>query len=141
MLTYQVYPHSRTNTLFSYSPLKVDYGVSKLDLNLWIEEDGDGLLCTFNYSTALFERTTMQRMLRDLHTILTALVELPQQSIQALSLVTEDERQSLLKTCLPTEASQTLPVHHQFEQQALACPEDVAVCCEGRELSLSLIHI
>ncbi|QIJ86175.1 amino acid adenylation domain-containing protein [Vibrio coralliilyticus OCN008] len=140
VLTYQVYPHSRTNTLFSYSPLKVDYGVSKLDLNLWIEEDGDGLLCTFNYSTALFERTTVQRMLRDLHTILTALVEHPQQSIQALSLVTEDERQSLLKTCLPTEASQALPVHQQFEQQALACPEDVAVRCEGRTLSYAALN-
>ncbi|MBN3493861.1 non-ribosomal peptide synthetase [Vibrio neptunius] len=140
VLTYQVYPHSRTNTLFSYSPLKVDYGVSKLDLNLWIEEDGDGLLCTFNYSTALFERTTVQRLLRDLHTILTALVEHPQQSIQALSLVTEDERQSLLKTCLPTEASQALPVHQQFEQQALACPEDVAVRCEGRTLSYAALN-
>ncbi|WP_172380729.1 non-ribosomal peptide synthetase [Vibrio sp. Vb339] len=135
VLTYQVYPHSRTNTLFSYSPLKVDYGVSKLDLNLWVEEDGDGLLCTFNYSTALFERATVQRMLRDLHTILIALVEHPQQSIKALSLVTEDERQSLLKMCLPTEGGQWLPVHHQFEKQALVCPENVAVRCEGRELS------
>lgn len=79
-------------------------------------------------------------MLRDLHTILTALVEHPQQSIQALSLVTEDERQSLLKTCLSAEASQTLPVHQQFEQQALACPEDVAVRCEGRTLSYAALN-
>ena len=140
VLTYQVYPHSRTNPWFTYSPLKVDYGVSKLDLNLWIEEDGDSLLCTFNYSTALFERATVQRMLRDLHTILAALVENPHQSIQALSLVTEDERQFLLKKCLPTEASKWLPVHHQFEQQALACPEGVAVRCEGRELSYANLN-
>ncbi|MGV8294108.1 hypothetical protein ACV36C_35160, partial [Pseudomonas aeruginosa] len=69
-LTYQVFPHFHNNTLFTYKPLKIDYGVSKLDLNLWVEESRGSLLFTLNYNPDLFNRSTITRMLSDLRTVL-----------------------------------------------------------------------
>lgn len=134
-LTYQVFPHSQNNTLFMYKPLKIDYGVSKLDLNLWVEEDRDGLLFTMNYSTVLFNPRTINRLLKDLRTLLEAFIDQPQLAVKDLSLVSATERQHLLAGCQPNPKSAPVAVHVQFERQADQIPDAVAVRCAGRTLS------
>nr|WP_284676479.1 non-ribosomal peptide synthetase [Vibrio sinus] len=135
VLSYQIYPHSHRNTLFSYSPIKVDYGVSKLDLNLWVEEDGDSVLFTLNYCTDLFERQTAERMLKDLQTLLAHFVSQPNMAVNEISFLSSSERQKLLQTCRPTSAQPITPIHHQFERQALNNPDAIAIRCEERSMT------
>ncbi|SBS34236.1 Linear gramicidin synthase subunit D [Marinomonas spartinae] len=138
VLTYQVYPHSRnTHELFTFSPIKVDYGVSKLDLNLWVEEDGDGLVFTLNYNTDLFERHTIEKMLASFKSLLMELVERAHLPVKSLSLVTPEEREYLLEKCQPSEAQTFPPVFRLFEEQAIANPTEVAVRCEERSFTYS----
>ncbi|NOH71942.1 amino acid adenylation domain-containing protein [Vibrio pectenicida] len=135
VLSYQVYPHSRGQKGFSYTPLKVDYGVAKLDLNLWVEEDGDGLVCTINYDTALFEHATIERMLDGLNTILSAIVETPDKTIADLSLLTQSEEKKLLERCVTKEQRSLHPIHLHFEHSAEHFPNNIALRCGNRALS------
>ncbi|WP_114784261.1 non-ribosomal peptide synthetase [Vibrio tetraodonis] len=135
VLSYQVYPHSRGQKGFSYTPLKVDYGVAKLDLNLWVEEDGEGLVCTINYDTALFERATIEKMLDGLNTILAAIVETPDKTIADLSLLTQSEEQQLLENCAAKEQTSLQPIHLNFEHNSEHFPDDIALSCANRTLS------
>ncbi|EQA4238285.1 non-ribosomal peptide synthetase [Serratia marcescens] len=135
-LTYQVFPHFHNNTLFTYKPLKIDYGVSKLDLNLWVEESRGSLLFTLNYNPDLFNRSTITRMLSDLRTVLETLIERPQITVRDLSLVTREEHSHLLSGCRRLLDAVPMAVHRQFERQADALDADsVAVRCDGRLLS------
>ncbi|WP_108649571.1 non-ribosomal peptide synthetase [Dongshaea marina] len=140
ILTYQVYPQARNNQWFSYKPLKVDYGVSKLDLNLWVEEDTDGLLFTMNYNTDLFERKTIQRMLIDLRTIMTALIEQPSLTVGELSLLSDKEKKQLLGKCQPDYKKSFSPVHVLFEKAVLKQPKAIAVQCDGKTLSYEQLN-
>ncbi|MFI8415591.1 non-ribosomal peptide synthetase [Serratia sp. NPDC078593] len=135
VLTYQVFPHFHHNTLFSYKPLKVDYGVAKLDLNLWVEEDRGGLLFTLNYNTDLFNRNTIERMLNDLRTLLAMFLEQPQLTVQDVSLVSQAERLQLLRECQRPVGTVPEAVQVQFERQAEQAPAALAVRCAGRSLT------
>lgn len=134
-LTYQVFPHFHNNTPFTYKPLKVDYGVSKLDLNLWVEEDQGGLLFTMNYNPDLFNHSTIKRMLSDLCTLLETCIEQPKLRVQDLSLVSRTECLRLLSGCRNVPRVAPMSVHAQFERQVDHVPESLAVCCAGRTLS------
>ncbi|WP_339386798.1 amino acid adenylation domain-containing protein [Vibrio caribbeanicus] len=134
-LTYQVYPHSRTNQLFSYSPLKVDYGVAKLDLNLWVEEDGDELLFTLNFDSQLFKPQTAQRIIDDLHIALPTMIEQSESKLKDVSLVKPEQRNQLLKTSDVFTHQQATPFHQWFEKVAQDFPHQTAVQCQKRKLT------
>ncbi|ATA25111.1 non-ribosomal peptide synthetase [Brenneria goodwinii] len=140
-LTYQVFPHFHNNRLFTYQLLKVDYGVSKLDLNLWVEETDSGLMLTMNYNSDLFNRSTITRMLSDFCSALDAFVEQPQLAVRDFSLVSRAERLQLLNGCRRTPDTAPMAVHRQFERQVEAsAPGALAVRCAGRALSYQQLN-
>ncbi|CDH31403.1 non-ribosomal peptide synthetase [Xenorhabdus bovienii] len=140
ILTYQIFPHYQATSLFKYQPLKIDYGVAKLDLNLWVEKERDGLLFTMNYSTALFNGDTIQRMLADLRTILDAFIGQPKLAVRELSLLSHTERTNILAGCHSIPDISPAAVHRQFEQQACLIPNAIAVRCAGRTLSYKQLN-
>ncbi|RLM20977.1 non-ribosomal peptide synthetase [Brenneria alni] len=142
ILTYQVFPHFHNNSGFKYQPLKVDYATAKLDLNLWVEEDKDrdGLLFTLNYSSALFNQDTIQRMLVDLRTILDVVMTQPQLTVRDLSLLNEEERHAVIAKCRPVPTVVPPAIHVQFEHQVEQRPHAIALRCEGRTLTYTQLN-
>ncbi|UUE35696.1 amino acid adenylation domain-containing protein [Pectobacterium aroidearum] len=142
ILTYQAFPHYHNNGGIKHKPVKVDYGTAKLDLNLWVEEDkdGDGLLFTMNYSSALFSRETIQRMQEDLRIILEQLMTQPQLTIRDISLLRTGERDAVIARCSSTPDVSPSPIHIQFEQQVQRTPNAIAVRCEGRTLTYAQLN-
>lgn len=134
MLSYQVFPHFYDNSQASVKPLKVDYGVSKTDLNLWIEEDSDKLLFTLYYNSNLFQKSTATRMLTHFQRILRQFVNNPQITLAQISLLSDEERRRS-----QTEAAQPkvdfTPVHQQFARVANTAPQALAVRCDDRALN------
>nr|WP_281404395.1 non-ribosomal peptide synthase/polyketide synthase [Pyxidicoccus fallax] len=113
-----------------------DTGSSKFDLTLSIQEMPEGLACTSNYSTDLFDADTMARMLEHLQVLLEAAVTSPDTRLSSLSLLTEAERQRVLVEWNDTRAQ--LPdtcAHHLFEAQVQRTPDAPAV--RMGELSLT----
>ncbi|MFB1485405.1 condensation domain-containing protein, partial [Corallococcus sp. RDP092CA] len=67
--------------------LEATHSTSKFDVSVFFTETSEGLRGTLEYSTALFERGTIERMARHLHTLLEAVAARPEQPVAELPLL------------------------------------------------------
>ncbi|HVR11538.1 MAG TPA: amino acid adenylation domain-containing protein, partial [Thermoanaerobaculia bacterium] len=110
---------------------------SQLDLTLTMARRGSDLLASFEYSTDLFDATTVARWGAGLVRLLSAAVERPALRLSELSLLSAAERQQLLVEwndtvlALPREAW----LDELFAAQAARSPEATAVVAAGSHLS------
>ena len=117
--------------------LELDSGTSKVDLTLSLADHGDDLTGFFEYSTNLFDQSTIERMIGHFQNILEGVVVNPDQRVSDLSLLTEAERNQLLsewnntKTNYPAQKC----VHQLFEAQVEQTPDAVAVVHDEEQLS------
>ncbi|GJG89207.1 hypothetical protein tb265_43880 [Gemmatimonadetes bacterium T265] len=66
------------------------------DLTLWAMTTDERLIAVLNFSTDLFERSTAERFLRHLRTLLLSLLDEPGQAVGRLPLLADDERRAAL---------------------------------------------
>ncbi|HEU4964843.1 MAG TPA: amino acid adenylation domain-containing protein [Bacilli bacterium] len=124
-------------TLTSY---ETEFGTAKCDLTLTMTEAANGLQVAFEYSRDLFDEATMRRMGEHLQTLLTGIVEAPEQAISRLPLVTAAERQQVLAWAegLSAGRAHTQPdacIHHRFEQSVAMHPDRLALSYEQEHLT------
>nr|QEO74621.1 condensation domain-containing protein [uncultured bacterium] len=119
------------------TPIDFDNGVAKFDLTLSAEETAQGLKCTLGYSAELFEASTAARMAEHFRTLLDGVASDPSRRLSELPLLTEGERQQLLRGWNETRADYQRDVclHQLFERQAASSPDAVAVVCEDERLT------
>jgi amino acid adenylation domain-containing protein len=117
--------------------IEVDSGTAKFDLTLELTEASEGLRGWFEYSTDLFDATTIGRMAGHLQTLLEGIVADPEQRLSALRLLTADERRQLLAEWNNPAMvySQDDCVHEVFEAQVERTPDAIAVLCEDASLT------
>ncbi|WP_299005495.1 condensation domain-containing protein [uncultured Shewanella sp.] len=139
MLTYQVFPFYDPEE-FQYESLKVDYGIAKLDLNLWVEAESDSIILTMYYNAALFDADFIARMMTDFTQILSWIPDHPQAKLQDLSLLDIPQDQAFKQKILPNKVG-VKTVCQQFEAQVAKQPLAQAVRCEGRSLSYGELDI
>lgn len=117
-------------------PVEFDPGTSKFDLTLSMTEVTDGLRATMEYNADLFERTTIDQMLRSLQTLLEHALQNPDQPVSRLPLVTPAEAHRLLVEWNGTPAVYPQrTVAQLFEEQVAQSPHSVAVTFRGRNLT------
>ncbi|MFC9249714.1 amino acid adenylation domain-containing protein, partial [Streptomyces sp. NPDC057136] len=106
------------------------------DLSLTFRDNGDGALSgEIEYSTALFDDATMQRMAGHLVAVLHDVLD-PDRSIGALDLLTDTERSTLRHLGTGTEThAEGRPVHLLVQEQAHRTPDAVAVVEGDRHLT------
>jgi len=117
---------------------QLETGTSKFDLTLLISETERGLDGLVEYSTDLFEADTIRRLCGHYITLLEAIVGHPDQSIATLPLLTDAERQQVLRDWNDTAtefAAQGLCLHQLIEEQAVRTPERAAVVFEHQTLT------
>ncbi|WP_406217955.1 amino acid adenylation domain-containing protein [Streptomyces canus] len=109
--------------------------VAKFDLDLQVREGADGTLGgRLEYATALFDRTTIERLAGHLVRLLHAIADAPEAPLSALEILGEQERAVLLGP--PREqAPVTRRVHELFEEQAARTPHRTALTFEGTHLT------
>ncbi|MDZ8084002.1 MAG: amino acid adenylation domain-containing protein [Nostoc sp. DedQUE12b] len=118
---------------------------SKFDLSLLMENTatsttlstGTGLVGVWEYSTNLFDASTIERMTGHFVTLLEGIVANPQQKISQLPLLTEVEQQQLLVEWNDTQADylQHKCIHQLFEEQVERIPDAVAVVFGNQQLT------
>ena len=119
-------------TLFEF-----DHPSVKFDLNLEVYEEADDFLVAWFYSTALFDRAAMQRMIGHLRRVLAHAGADPAQAIEGIDLLDAQE-QRLLTQDWARAAPVTVPaptVLHAFAAQVRAAPDKVAVADGAAQLS------
>jgi amino acid adenylation domain-containing protein len=119
------------------SSLKHHRNTTKFDLTLYVEDIGEELIGTLEYSTDLFEASTIERMAGHLQTLLAGIIADPDRPIQELPLLSEGERQQLLEAWNDTEAEypQDRCLHQLFEEQVERSPDAIAVVFEDQQLT------
>lgn len=139
ILTYQVFPFYDPEQ-FQYESLKVDYGLAKLDLNLWVEAESDSIILTLYYNNALFDADFIARMMADFIQILSWMSDNPQAKLHDFSLLDMPQSQAFEQKVLPKKAS-VKTICQKFEDQVAKQPLAQAVRCEGRSMSYETLDI
>ncbi|WP_437928193.1 amino acid adenylation domain-containing protein [Sorangium sp. So ce291] len=113
-------------------PMVADAQKTIFDLSLYCWESPDGVTGMFEYSTDLFERSTIERMVNHLLTMLSAAISEPGQPVSSLPMLTHAEQHRLA-----LEMSGTVVDHPRdrsvldlFEEQAARAPRAPAVVSE-----------
>jgi amino acid adenylation domain-containing protein len=114
-------------------PLGVEGGgVSKFELELNVEELEAGLALRWLYKAELFNRGTIERMASNFGVLLEGLLERPQERVEWVPLVTEEERRRLLVEWNGREKAYPREhfLHELFEERAQRSPDELAVVFE-----------
>jgi amino acid adenylation domain-containing protein len=112
----------------SLAELEFDSGSAKFDLTLEVVEQ-DGLHCTVEYSTRLFERESIRRLARHFETLLGDIARDPDQPISQLRILDEPARNDLIFKFNSTnsEYPRTVRLERIFEEQVERMPHRVAL--------------
>ncbi len=108
---------------------ELDTGTAKLDLILFMRPSESGLAGMFEYSSDLFDATTIRRLALHFQALLEGVVARPERSVSALPLLRRSEHQQLLLEWNDTSTSYPREqcVHQLFESQVERTPDAVAV--------------
>jgi amino acid adenylation domain-containing protein len=110
---------------------------AKLDLSLSLHKTEQGLTGAFEYSTDLFDATTIARMIEHWQTLLAGIVANPEQKLSDLPLLTAIEKHKLLVEWNQTQQDypKNLCIHQLFEAQVEQTPDAVAVIFKDEQLT------
>jgi amino acid adenylation domain-containing protein len=136
-------PASLTLPGLAVRQLPAESGTAKFDLTLGLQELDGVLRGVVEYSTELFDATTMERLTGHLATLLAAVPEAPQRRIGELPLLSLEERHELLAAWNDTRRDfgdiagigGVRLVHEEVADQARRHPEALAVAAGSRRLT------
>nr|WP_256261391.1 non-ribosomal peptide synthetase [Pseudomonas gingeri] len=124
------------------APVEQTSQVSKFDLSLNLGEQGEALVGSLEYATALFDETTVRRYVGYFEQLLLALVADDQVVLDQLPLVGDAERRYLLEdlnaTALDVPAGQS--IHGLIEAQAVRAPLALAAKVGDEHLSYEALN-
>lgn len=111
----------------------LDTRTARFDFSILATEDEDGIELASDYSTRLFDESTIQRMLRHLSNLIAAAVADPGRRLSELALLDDAERRLAIETTPGTRAPSTECLHRRFAAQAERTPDAVALTFRGIE--------
>jgi amino acid adenylation domain-containing protein len=120
-----------------WEPAGIDNGVAKFDLTLYVGEQAGSLAAAFEYSTDLFDRTTVERLLELYERLLEAALDAPDAPLSELALLSAGEEKAVLshsrgvRSAYPREAT----IGEAFSTQASLRRDSVAVVSGEERLS------
>ena len=138
LCVFQNFPVSEARVdKLSLTPVRVESHRTEFDLALWGEDRGEALGLRLQYSTNLFDKTTMLRMVLRMKAMFEAVAEDPDTELATLGLPAGAERHQL--TVESSEGRRGVEaymgVHRRFEVTSREQPDAVAVATLGQRLS------
>jgi amino acid adenylation domain-containing protein len=114
----------------------------RVDLEVYLWDAPEGLSGFCSYNKDLFDETTIARMMQHFQTLLTAIVENPQQPVALLPILTPQERYQLLEEWNDTQVEdpQDKCIHQLFESQVKRTPNAIAVVFENEQLTYAELN-
>ncbi|PWU16006.1 MAG: hypothetical protein C5B50_14295, partial [Verrucomicrobia bacterium] len=137
-MTQNTLPHDITFPGLSWEFVDVDTGTAKFDLTVAVEEAASGLTARAEYNTALFEKATVERLLKHFEVLLDGIVARPNARLAGLPLLGPVEKHQLLVAWNDTRKyyPQRMCLHQIFEEQVARTPKSIAFKQSGgREAS------
>lgn len=115
---------------------------SKFDLSLSVIENRENLFLTFEYSSQLFKRETIERFVGCFRKIALTVSENPDLRISEIEILSARERKQLLEEFNDTDAvyPQDKTIQEFFEGQVKKTPDSIAIIFEDQQLSYGLLN-
>ena len=116
---------------------QVPLHTAQVDLLLSLQESDEEITGVLNFSTDLFERSTILKWVGCYETVLTGLVQQPGLRVSRVPLASEEQRHQLVTEFNDTGAlfPRDRLIQELFEEQVARTPEAVAVTFEGQSLT------
>ncbi|MHA6486325.1 amino acid adenylation domain-containing protein [Bacillus cabrialesii] len=111
----------------------LQHPISKFDISLYVTEHDSELFCQFEYSTALFEKETIQRWAGLFTTLVEHTAVSPETELHNIPLLTKEEERAFIESCHPFQETGypiNRTLHYAFEEQAAKTPDQTAVVFE-----------
>ncbi|KAK3817436.1 MAG: Non-ribosomal peptide synthetase module [Benniella sp.] len=118
------------------------YDIAKFDLTLALFESDNEILGALSYSTALFDRTTVERHVGYLSSMLQAMVGDVDRPVMSVDLLSQVERDVVLVKWNDTRQDypDNLCIHHLFEQQVERTPQATALVFENQSMTYAELN-
>ena len=118
-------------------PLEFETTISRFDLNLFVEDYGERLTARFVFSRDLYDRSTIQHYMDCFQTLLQALVDEPQRPVAELPLLSQADRERVLRQWNDTRRDYPSEqcLHELIDAQASLTPDARAIVMEDRVLT------
>ncbi|SDX04417.1 amino acid adenylation domain-containing protein [Marininema mesophilum] len=144
MFAYQNAPKPKLTAedlMMEYSYMET--GTSKFDISLSLIEKKETLTCMFEYNTDLFTGNTIKQMLRHYINILESMIIAPEQKIEEMMILGQEEQTHLLNNWNQTDMAVNWGklVPHRIEQQVHKTPNKVAVKFKGSYLTYEQLNL
>ncbi|SFJ90871.1 non-ribosomal peptide synthetase, partial [Myroides guanonis] len=122
---------------FTLSEYEFDMVSSKFDLNMVISEFEEVITLNLEYSTTLFDKDTIDRMILHYQNLLQSIISDITQPIDSLSILTKKEEIQLLDVFNDTftEYPKDKTILDLFSEQVKNTPDAIAVVFEGQALT------
>lgn len=124
----------------SVQPRALENPTAKFDLCVEVHETGETMTVLFNYAKELFRKSTIEQMARHYMNILKTVLENPQQSIAAISLLDKAEKTRIAGFNQAATPQRPGTLHQLFEAQASRTPDAIAVSCKGTTLTYAALN-
>ncbi|MGA9770775.1 MAG: amino acid adenylation domain-containing protein [Blastocatellia bacterium] len=117
--------------------LGTERGTAKYDLTLILVERNNRISATLEYSTDLFEATTITRMLSHLRSLLETVIKAPDRRVSSISVLSVPEQHSILYEWNDSAADYPshLCAHDLFEGHARLRPDTIALVFKEEHLT------
>ncbi|RJS13574.1 non-ribosomal peptide synthetase, partial [Corallococcus sp. H22C18031201] len=121
----------------SFQAFPLEGNSAKFDLTLSLDESPRGFTGNIEYSTQLFDASTVQRMAGHLGVLLEAIVQQPDTSVAELPLLTASEREQLLVAWNDTRVdfASNVAIHQVVAEQARRAPQAQAIHAGAKSLT------
>ena len=115
------------------SSFDIETRTSMFDLTLFVWERPDGVLLTMEYSTDLFGRPAIQRLLQHFEVLLKGVIANPDAPVSRLPLLPQEERRTVVTDW--NDFRRSYPdrrMHELFEDQVQRTPDQTALTSAAR---------
>ena len=122
--------------------LDQSHSTTPYDLTLFLKDVGDRILCSWRYTTDLFDASTIERLIGQFECLLGDMVANESTPVSRLSLLDEMQREQVVATFnrTATQDRHDVTLHAQFERQAALRPDATAVVAEDGELTFDQLN-
>ncbi len=116
--------------------------ISKFDLTLSAVKTNESIYFSFEYSTKLFKKETVERISRHYINIIEEIANNPDTQISAISMLSDEEKEQILvefndtKTDYPNNKT----ISELFTEQVEKAPEKIAIVFEDQQLTYRELH-
>ncbi|MCP4150286.1 MAG: amino acid adenylation domain-containing protein, partial [bacterium] len=111
--------------------------ISKFDLMLIANENKEELHCTFEYSTKLFKKETIQRFINYFKKLVAEITAQPERRLEEIEILSPAEKEQLLNEFNETETQypRDKTIHQHFSRQAEKHPHSTAVTYRDKAIT------